>query len=68
MVAEKKWLDAVAPKLRLNDNTRLASYDKYDEVLRRIAAGERYVDIADSVGLSIGMISQIKKMREKKII
>lgn len=68
LLAEKKWLDLVPPPQRLNDNTRFASYEKYSEVLRRIAKGERYVDIADAVGLSLGMISQIKQLRLAKII
>jgi hypothetical protein len=59
LLAEKAWLDKLSPELRLNDNDRLQSYDKYSEVLRRVKRGEKYKQIAEAVGLSIGMISQI---------
>lgn len=63
LCCEKEWIDKLPAGLRLNANERLQSYDKYADVLRRIKKGERYVDIAAAVGLSIGMISQIKKMK-----
>lgn len=66
--AEKKWLDRLTAELRLNDNNRLQSYDKYSEVLRRIKSGERYVDISAAVNLSIGMITQIKKLGAEGVI
>lgn len=60
LLAEKEWLDKLAPDLRLNDNVRIQTYDRYAEIRRRIKRGEKYKDIAAATGVSIGLISQIK--------
>lgn len=68
LMAEKAWTEKVLEDLRLNSNTRFASYERYDEVVRRIKRGEKYKDIAKAVGLSIGMISNIKNQRMKDFL
>lgn len=59
---EASYLAAVPAPLRLNmPNKQVRSIDVRTEVTRRLAQGEKYIDIRDAVGVSLGTITRIKQ-------
>lgn len=59
---EAGYIIALPESLRLNMPCRTTvSLEKHEHVEKLLRAGMRYCDIRDKVGISVGMISKIKK-------
>lgn len=57
-----EFITSVEDSLRLNMPKRTTNTrDKHAEVIRLIEAGVKYTEIRDQVGISVGMISKIRK-------
>lgn len=59
---EAEFVAEIPEHLRLNMPHRTTvARDKYNQVVQLLQKGVRYVDIRDTVGISMGMISKIKQ-------
>ncbi len=59
---EAKLILETPESLRLNTSkTSMLSLERRQTVERLLSEGRRYIDIRDEVGISLGMISKIKK-------
>jgi len=58
---EAEYILAVPESERLNMPNQTTTRAKHDRVVKMLKEGKRFIDIRDEVGISLGMISNIKQ-------